>query len=292
MVSLDLPVGLEKFRSKLEATVKPYIAIQTQLTSETTLWQSKFAGFPYMPKNCDYPKTLQGEYLYLLAQINFLEVPKLEGYPERGILQFYISDVDITNGWNESFYGLDFEQPTCQAYFRILYFPDPDLNEGNLVTNFDFLPVLWDRDFYNIPFSVHPRYSPQRDECFALTFQSKSAPITIYDYQCEELLGNEFYNLVNSDEDDCSLLDEYGQISDTQAHKLGGYPDFTQEDPRLRFSDDEEQWILLLQINSDDSAREKIEIQWGDIGICNFFIKASALSQLDFSSVLYNWDCP
>ncbi|MBF2021309.1 MAG: DUF1963 domain-containing protein [Hydrococcus sp. C42_A2020_068] len=29
----------------------------------------------------------------------------------------------------------------------------------------------------------------------------------------------------------------------------------------------------------------------GDIGVCNFWIKESALRELDFSKVLYNWDC-
>ena len=115
MVSLDLPVGLEKFRSKLEATVKPYIDIQTQFTRETTLWQSKFAGFPYLPKGFEYPVTPEGEHLHLLAQINFDEAPSLEGFPTTGILQFYIA--------RDGAYGLpDLENPTNQANFRVLFF--------------------------------------------------------------------------------------------------------------------------------------------------------------------------
>ena len=30
---------------------------------------------------------------------------------------------------------------------------------------------------------------------------------------------------------------------------------------------------------------------WGDCGVGNFFINAEDLKRLDFSNVLYNWDC-
>ena len=53
--------------------------------------------------------------------------------------------------------------------------------------------------------------------------------------------------------------------------------------------EDKEPYVLLLQLDSEDN--NEIEILWGDSGICNFFINQSALSQLDFSDVFYNWDC-
>lgn len=91
MRNLDLPSRLEPFRSQLKATVKPYVEIKAHLTREVNLWQSKFFGFPYLPKDFSYPTTPEGDYLHLLAQINFQEFPQLEGFPQKGILQFYIS---------------------------------------------------------------------------------------------------------------------------------------------------------------------------------------------------------
>jgi uncharacterized protein YwqG len=41
----------------------------------------------------------------------------------------------------------------------------------------------------------------------------------------------------------------------------------------------------------DTDGNETIDILWGDTGVGNFFIDESALRQLDFSKVLYNWDC-
>ncbi|NES65387.1 MAG: DUF1963 domain-containing protein, partial [Okeania sp. SIO2D1] len=67
----------------------------------------------YLPKGFDYPKTPEGEYLYLLAQINFAETPHLESFPEKGILQFYIT--------NDDRYGLpDSEDVFEQNRYRIL----------------------------------------------------------------------------------------------------------------------------------------------------------------------------
>lgn len=45
--------------------------------------------------------------------------------------------------------------------------------------------------------------------------------------------------------------------------------------------------ILLLQIDTDNS----LNIMWGDSGVANFFIRKEDLLNLDFSNVIYNWDC-
>ena len=34
-----------------------------------------------------------------------------------------------------------------------------------------------------------------------------------------------------------------------------------------------------------------VEMLWGDVGVCNFFIHPHDLAKRDFSKVLYNWDC-
>ncbi|MGI8932599.1 MAG: DUF1963 domain-containing protein, partial [Phormidesmis sp.] len=119
----------------------------------------------------------------------------------------------------------------------------------------------------------------------------KTAPISICDYQWTALTG---FNPLAQGPDERNIaegefwlmLDSYSQ--QFSGHRLGGYPLFNQNDPRLG-SQDDEPYVLLLQIDSE--ANGKIDILWGDAGICNFFIKPSALKKLDFSDVLYNWDC-
>jgi uncharacterized protein YwqG len=270
---LEVPLSpeLEKYRDRIEATIKPYIEIQIQNNDSVNWWQSKFGGLPYLPKGFEYPKTADGKYLFLLAQINFSEVPSLDGFPDRGILQFYIADHDL--------YGLDFgnyanvDNPAVEQKFKIIYFPQPDLQVENMITNYDFLPP--------------PEYFPVNG-CCGLQFTKKYAPISPNDYQFTELLGSEIHELFMNHE----IWDEYLEISQPVGHKIGGYPDFTQEDVRKYSSNSEQKQkldILLLQMDTDGN--ETVDIMWGDTGVGNFFIDESALRELDFSKVLYNWDC-
>lgn len=71
-------------------------------------------------------------------------------------------------------------------------------------------------------------------------------------------------------------------------HKIGGYPAFTQEDPRYIAKEDDHD-ILLLQIDTDDIGER--EIMWGDSGVANFFISRENLKQRNFQDVIYTWDC-
>jgi uncharacterized protein YwqG len=270
---LEFPLSpeLEKYRDRIEATIKPYIEIQTQNNDDVNWWQSKFGGFPYLPKGFEYPKTPDGKYLFLLAQLNFDEIPSLDGFPDRGILQFYIADDD--------FYGLDLgnwadvDNPTAEDRFKIMYFPQPDFQVENIITTYDFLP--------------EPELFPVHG-CCGLQFTKKSAPISTIDYQFTELLGEEINELFMNHE----IEDEYREISHSFGHKIGGYPYFTQDDVR-KYSSNSDQIqkpdILLFQMDTD--CNETVDIMWGDSGVGNFFIDESALRELDFSKVLYNWDC-
>ncbi|MEM9543933.1 MAG: YwqG family protein [Cyanobacteria bacterium P01_E01_bin.42] len=260
----ELPPLLEPLREKIEATLRPYIAIAPEITSETSWTQSKFGGLPYLPKNIEYPKARDGHYLFLLAQINFAEVPHLEPFPQKGILQFYIADDDL--------YGADFDNPINQDGFRILYFPDPSDRVNDLTTDFSFLSK--------------PDFSPLGDCISRLEFTAKVAPVSFVDYRSTELFQAECDRL--SDRDYWNLVGEYERFfMDTKHSQIGGYPYFVQDDPRDANAEKEQLDCLLLQIPSSSSP----DIMWGDGGIGNFFIKTSDLKKLDFTNVLYNWDC-
>ncbi len=280
MMNVNLPHELEGFRSKIEATVKPFIEIKTQLTQKTSLTQSKFFGFPYLPQDVAYPTTPEGDYLHLLAQINFAEVPYLADFPAKGILQFYIAA--------DGYYGWDDENPTSQTNFRVLYFPHPDLDKSSLVTDFNFLRTIWTYENHFLPFWVCHLYTPHCEECFALSFSLNSGPILSYDYQFEELVGSEIWDILAENGDSFWSLytERFGS-----GHRLGGNPNFRQRDPRANMPREErEEYILLLQIDTDASALEKIYIEWSAQGVGNFFIKKSDLQNLDFTQVLYHWD--
>ena len=264
-LDVELSEKLKPYQSAIEATIKPYIKIQLTDNALPTLWQSKLGDLPYMPKGFEYPKSNDGEYLYLLAQINFAEVPSLEELPNRGILQFYIAA-------DEDYYGCDFDDPFNRDKFRVVYFPEVDSEISNLLTDFSFLPELEPEDLL-LPFQ----------RCCQLKVDLDSSPIGANDYQFD------FFEVDYFNDETSAKLDEYWNKFNSAGHKLLGYPCFTQADPRRDLSEDEP-YILLFQIDSDSNGNG-FEIYWGDNGIANFFIKRSHLEKLDFTHILYNWDC-
>jgi uncharacterized protein YwqG len=127
-----------------------------------------------------------------------------------------------------------------------------------------------------------------------LNFILSKEGITASDYRFEKIFTEE-YNKYFSDnkiselyelEDDIyELLDEYN----SGGHKIGGYPFFTQEDPR-DYKNLNEFDTVLLQIDSEFDEIDT-DIMWGDSGVCNFLINSQDLKNKDFSKIIYNWDC-
>ncbi|MGK7918676.1 MAG: YwqG family protein [Trichodesmium sp.] len=264
LLNLNLPKALEPYREAIANAIKPYLKIDIKPRS-TQWWESKFGGLPYLPRTIDYPTNQKGEYLKLLAQLNFSEIPQLENFPTQGILQFFIDG-------NDDMYGLDYDDQTDQNGFRVIYFDKVIENVNNLVTDFDFL-------------EGH-QYSPISGE-FSLSFTHYYVPIHHTDIAFKRHFPNFSYD---------NLLDIYYKWcngyfeSHAGDHQVGGYPNFTQGD--ARYEPEYEDYVLLLQIGSDyRDYGEAHDICWGDAGIGNFFIKPSQLKALDFSQVLYHWDC-
>lgn len=265
-LEIELPNELLPYQERIEATIKPFIEIKAKAENNLWLWQSKFGGLPYFPKGLQYPVDSKGQAMFLLAQINFGETPKLESFPEKGILQFYISgESDV--------YGACFESPAQQDDFKILYFPEVTENEDSLVTKFDFLPKP---DLFPI------------EKQSSLVFSLKQAPLPVSDYHFEPIILNlnpklkyELYN------DYQKVYEAYSSLFHSEGHKIGGYPYFTQNDPRELETYKGKEYKLLFQIDTDDEAG----IMWGDCGVANFFISERDLVNKDFSRVFYNWDC-
>ncbi|UYG93719.1 YwqG family protein [Cytobacillus firmus] len=262
---LKLPKEFEKYRAELEKTAKPFVSIQAE-RGETTLLESKFGGHPYLPKLSDHPKDEQGNYMNLFAQINFEEVPRIEPMPESGILQFYLSPVD-------DLYGLDFDNPTAQRNYRVIYHPNIVKDEEDLVTDFSYVPDL----------SIE--YDPIVQEA-KMSFQLKIAPVPADDFRFEDMVNIDLFESI--DHPDYEDLHElYFEELGAEGHKIGGYPYFTQQDPREKSDPTGEYTILLFQADTDDD----IDLMFGDSGVANFFIKEEDLKNRNFTNVLYNWDC-
>ncbi|WP_409366938.1 YwqG family protein [Lysinibacillus sp. 38-6] len=260
--SLTLPKEVEQFHHIIEETLQPVIGIETY-ERETTLFDSKFAGNPYFPLAMEYPKNEQQQPLKLLAQINFADVPKhLANFPEEGILQFFIDGYDDV-------LGMDFDKGNNQSGFRVIYHDTIIKDESQLMHDFSFVES-----------TTEELYFPVEKE-MAISFQAKFEPLTMGDFRSNEL----YKSIETAIDEDEELADVLYDVLAGDGHKIGGYPFFTQEDPRA-YGNYTDSTTLLLQIDSEGD-----HIMWGDCGVCNFFITEEELKNKDFSNVVYNWDC-
>ena len=266
----------------LEKNKKPMIEISLS-DEKPNLFQSKFGGVPYLPKNVEVPKNKENEQLTLLAQINIDELPENNIYPmEEGMLQFWILNDDVL--------GLDYDTNLGDGY-KIIYYKDIDKS----VTEEEVL------EKYK-PYKDEDSYFPIEGE-FSLSFKLTDGYFSDSNDDFREIVDREMKKFYDENKDKYSeilkiydkenqlnyweiwdILEEDKEIGEKlfgAGHKIGGFPDFTQSD--IREVGDYE--ILLLQI--DSVGTEKNEIMWGDCGIANFFIREKDLKELNFDKAIY-----
>lgn len=267
----ELQDEIDKFKDKIKATERGVINIETgSFSSKLGLRESKFGGDPFMPKGFSYPKSTNGGYLYLIAQINFSEITgKLADYPEKGILQFYIADDFM---WGVEPNVEDASENNLN--YKVLYFEDEKYKDEDLITDFSFLKPEKDR---SLPITGE----------FSLKFSTTKEAMSFHDFRFEKDFPDFPLEEINYDP---NIMNTYlgFEVADS-GHKIGGYPYFVQYDPRQNLKSDKK-YELLFQMDSDFRTSAN-EIMWGDAGVANFFITEDDLKAKDFSKVLYNWDC-
>ncbi len=250
---------------------------------------SKIGGVPFIPVGGEYPvSTDSGELLYLLAQINFEQIPHLQDFPTKGILQFFIGGDDL--------YGSDYENNE-QKSWRMVYYEDisSPMDEKDIENLMDKQKK---GDDVMLPFE-------EPGQSYFMELEEVMTPMAYYDYRYNELFIEELKKLgikEFNDIDDFYLLPDklkqficddfydnfYDELSG-RGSRIGGYPGFIQGDPR-EYDENYKDYELLLQVDSECVDGEWI-ITWGDCGVANFLIHPEDLKKLDFSKVLYNCDC-
>lgn len=273
---LNLPKELEPYREQIETSRQEYVKIQAIQCreDELTLTQSKLGGYPYMPEGFEYPLDSKEEMMMLLIQINFAEVPRLEGYPTEGILQFFVAD-DDSLGMDYSFSEDDID---LQHNYRVIYHPNVDTSDSR--RTFIDVPVLSQAEFELTP-NAH-----------SLEFEKKVGYVPLMGADCWNILHEHILHFAPEITDDQARqrirYAYYNAVDEPMIwHKIGGYAHTIQEDirigynPKLYLGDH----IQLLQITSENS------IMWGDGGAAHFFIDPSDLRRRDFSKVVYFWSC-
>ena len=247
--------------------------------SAPTIFDSKVGGLPYWDLAKTYPTDSNGKKMYLLAQINFDQDKAESPLPQSGMLQFFVGDDDL--------YGLDFDHPSEQKNWRIVYHEKVDASVTAEAVEAMGIPSNNGDDeevdspvFRSCVFRLVKKetwLTPDHWERFdELTLEVAKDLFGETDAEsANEVFGEDQYAL---------LEEEYFYSENSQ---LLGHPFFTQEDVREEGS---RYNTLLFQLDSETVDEEDITM-WGDCGVGNFFINIEDLKRLDFSDVLYNWDC-
>lgn len=275
------PIELAAFRGAVDQSKTTYLKIVARKESGTSPWVSKYRGSPYWPNDTPYPTDPEGRPLILLVQVNFADAPRLEGYPDRGILQLFISPkIDTGQIWGSIQYD---EKPVDpkrwfaslqdQRFFRVAFHDNPLQDDSKLAS----VPRLARDDV--VPIMQEAR----------LIFELQTEYVLPYDYRFREVFGkpaHEFFDAFSPKAD--SVANRYIDFAHEWAGaKIGGYASFVQRDPRESAPDQD--WQLLLEIQSDNPAGG-VEVLWGDGGVGGLFIRQSDLAKRDFSKVAYYWD--
>jgi uncharacterized protein YwqG len=255
-----LPELLQPHADAIFATVLPVMGATAIDGPPASRSSSQLGGKPWWPKGLAYPRGLDGQPLYLLIQINFAELPSFEPFPQSGLLQMFIGADDL--------FGANLDDLTAPTGFRCVFH---ETVEG---------PVDSDSAPRSLPRNAYlPLETPL--EPHALAFGLDHMPVDIGDYRFERLLPR-----IAADE---TLIEAYAEWTTgdaaVSAIRLGGYPSFTQEDPRAYPHHAGIGDTTLLTIDSTTG------IMWGDSGIGQFLMHEADLRRRDFSRVVYNWDC-
>ncbi|MHC5373967.1 YwqG family protein [Enterococcus sp. LJL120] len=270
---------LETLWQEVERQIKNYprksLRLTFQNTGELSLTASKLGGVGYLPIGLDYPTNSEtNQSLSSLAQLNFDELPHLGDFPHTGLLAIYVDFFD-------DMYGMDFSDHTCQTGFRFFYFEEYSAVSQLRATLENHVKPLYEEALYPLVGGEYQLFGEIQTEylasnCFEFTEKFGNELIEWFDQLTEgnQIIVEELVNRLSVFNNECS--------------KLGGYPFFTQDEPRnhqeaVSFD------TVLLQIDSFWSP--EMSLMWGDNGVANFFISRDDLLKKNFSKVYYNWDC-
>lgn len=262
---LDMKLLDEVMEEFHKASLKKTIRLEIKAGKAKEITSSKLGGQPYWPKDKEYPVNNKGEDMILLAQLNFAELPNIPNYPTSGILQFFVSYAEC-----------DYNNKDMKVIYHESISDSVDTTERKtMASGGDGVP--FDNE-YSITGTVKDMYpcdifGDELNNIFMPIFNKHFGT----DIKFVTLIDDEFNDKSTWD----IICDKLVESVESWGTRIGGYPNFTQSDPRKHGDYD----ALLLQIDSEAG------IMWGDCGIANIFIDTEKLKKKDFSDVFFTWDC-
>ena len=261
----------DKIQSALKSTKLPSIHISVSKESADCA-DSKFGGDFYVPDGQGVPTCPEGEEMQFIAQINFAQIPHINGFPKKGLLQFFIDT-------NETRFLEKIDEPDClNELYTLRYYPDIDLLkyiEQNKKTD----------DNSNIPWFDGKMLFSCEEEVATVSIGSDGLVTDLgYEKICKQQVTPELvikqsrYDIENSEcavDDFCFDFGNWGT-------KIGGHPSVHQSDSRSDLENGSNYNVLLFQY--DFTTRNELEAD-----TFQFFIKSEDLENAKFDDVLFCW---
>lgn len=253
----------------------------TSVSGRVSLGASKFGGNPDLSVTTEWPSD-RGRPLDFLLQVNLAEIAPFDAdrlLPGSGLLSFFY---DLENQpW-----GFD---PKELGGYRVLFFPT--------IEGLASRPALKNQDEWP-EFGLSPRQVMTLPNFGSRAMEQLATQAGMTEEEAER-----YSNFADE-------LEAQFYAEDSARHHLLGHSDNIQGDMQLEaqlvmnglycgnqtgYQDSRVQelrhgaddWMLLLQLDSDDSA----DVMWGDCGRLYFWIKRTDLRQLRFDKVWMSLQC-
>ncbi|MBC8111613.1 MAG: DUF1963 domain-containing protein [Verrucomicrobia bacterium] len=261
-----VPPELQPFTENILRSLRPSLQLSRHEEPVSEPWQSCLGGSLYLPIQEVYPSDEQFQPLSFLGQFNFSEMPLLDGFPEKGLLQIFMSS---------------FHSQNCVTRYY------PEIQTDNLVSEKDMSDLL----AYTSP--DHPPQNFVQNPA-RLAFKMVYAPPAVTDFRHRNFFSADFLTYppfpIKKKDVDWESVARRNAFQKLVAigclPKMGGYGFFPQGDPRLA-TPQPDTWELLLELGS----HEEWGMMWGDVQELCFLIRKESLLKADFSQ-LWVYLCP
>lgn len=257
----------QSFWNAIEKSALPMAKAIVQPRVPSSPQESRIGGAPLaIGSDNSWPRNAHDNFpMAFIAQINFSELPHMDGFPTRGIFQIF-SSFDMIDDTGECDRVIRWEpEPKTE---QLLVIPDEIQETSRRTSDFS---------------------EKARRVGLPLVFESDVAPGNPYNWPFEAIDPSMENRLAESDEV-AAIMDGWEDRMEAIAkgygvHWVGGHPGFVQED--IRTGHPECQYLdrVLLHVGCDG------EINLGDSGELNVMINREALSQRDFQKAFLTWDC-
>lgn len=261
------PELLEEFKAWFLAQRLPAIELLPEPTLPVPPRGSRLGGPALLLPEEGWPCDRDGFPMEFLAQLDLADCRALPGYPQEGIIQFFIGRDEV--------HGADFDDLLAGQFMvrwlapdtPVYLAPQPPLTPAHEGSAGDYTPFDNDK---------------LREQGIAL----RARPMTD-GIEASNLAADARISALHASYDVTPLEDWLltPEAERPMRHHTGGFPAFAQQDIRT-----DSRWAgydhVLLHLTSADDL-----VYWGDTGEALFMIRSEDLARGDFSRVIYSWDC-